>query len=190
MKKSGRSIRCLIFDLDGTLVSTQLANFKAYRKAFAAEGIHVSKNQYDQLFGLRFEDLIKQIAPKLTTTQKRRVQKLKSIYYRKNFEHLKLNLPLVSFMKMLKGSYKLALVTTSSRINAESVLRQFKLLNIFDIMIFGEDVNKGKPAPDCFQLCMNLLRVKPSECLVFEDSKVGIVAAMHAGASVIQVPAL
>lgn len=190
MKKDGQPIRCFIFDLDGTLVSTQVANFKAYQRAFADVGVRLTKSKYGRHFGLRFAELIEEIAPNLTKSQRQRVLRAKSIYYKKNFEFLKLNLPLVGFLKMLTKDYKVALATTASQKNAQQVLRKFNLLNTFDVTVFGEDVKRSKPAPDCYLLCMARLRVKPKECLVFEDSEVGIIAAMRSGANVLRVPKL
>lgn len=53
------------------------------------------------------------------------------------------------------------------------------------MFITAEDVERGKPAPDCFQLAARRLGVDPRDCLVFEDAAAGIQAAEAAGASVI-----
>lgn len=57
------------------------------------------------------------------------------------------------------------------------------------LMITGEDVANGKPAPDCFLLGTERLGQKPQDCLVFEDAPAGIHAAEAAGAKVIVVTA-
>lgn len=51
-------------------------------------------------------------------------------------------------------------------------------------IVTSEDVQRGKPAPDCFILAADRLSVDPARCLVFEDAEVGITAATAAGCQV------
>jgi beta-phosphoglucomutase len=67
------------------------------------------------------------------------------------------------------------------------LLQHFNIDNIFNVMIFGEQVEKGKPDPECYIKCFDLLGVNNNQCLIFEDSKVGIQSAENAGAAVISV---
>jgi sugar-phosphatase len=60
---------------------------------------------------------------------------------------------------------------------------------VVSIMVSAEDVEHGKPAPDCFLLAAKKLGVKPAECLVFEDAPAGIAAAEAAGAKVMVITA-
>jgi sugar-phosphatase len=57
------------------------------------------------------------------------------------------------------------------------------------LMIAAEDVARGKPAPDCFQLAAARLGVSTRDCLVFEDAPAGIAAAESAGAGVVVISA-
>jgi sugar-phosphatase len=57
------------------------------------------------------------------------------------------------------------------------------------LMVAGEDVTHGKPAPDCFLLAARQLDQQPHDCLVFEDAPAGIRAAEAAGARVVVVTA-
>ncbi|WP_259666079.1 HAD-IA family hydrolase [Rhizobium lentis] len=52
------------------------------------------------------------------------------------------------------------------------------------VLVTAEDVQRGKPAPDCFILAAERLSVEPARCLVFEDAEVGIAAATAAGCQV------
>lgn len=62
-------------------------------------------------------------------------------------------------------------------------------LPIPGLMVTGEDVANGKPAPDCFLLGAERLGHKPQDCLVFEDAPAGIQAAEAAGAQVLVITA-
>ncbi len=58
-----------------------------------------------------------------------------------------------------------------------------------EILIAGEDVQHGKPAPDCFILAARMLAQPIEECLIFEDAPAGIEAAEASGASVLVISA-
>lgn len=60
----------------------------------------------------------------------------------------------------------------------------------FEVLTTGDEVSRGKPAPDIFLLCAERLRTAPHECLVLEDSEAGVRAAHAAGMPVIMVPDL
>lgn len=82
-----------------------------------------------------------------------------------------------------------SIVTSAPRKLAERRL-QAAGLPLPPMMIAGDDVDNGKPAPDCFLLAAERLGVAPADCLVFEDAPAGIQAAEAAGSSVLVVTAL
>ena len=67
------------------------------------------------------------------------------------------------------------------------VLRTLELADQFDIILAREDVEHGKPDPEIYRLAARLLDVHPQECLVIEDSPVGVQAAVAAGMGCIAV---
>ncbi len=181
------TIKALLFDLDGTLINTREANYIAYKKAFLNEGKNLSEESYNKNFGLCFNDLIKNIFPSCSQIEKDRIKSEKTYFYKKNFCKTKLNPSLKSILLNNRSRYKTAIVTTASKINAVEILKYHGLHNMFDVFIFGEDVKNGKPHPECYNLAMQLLGIRSSECLVYEDSSIGIEAAKSSGASVINV---
>ncbi|HUN84294.1 MAG TPA: HAD-IA family hydrolase, partial [Terracidiphilus sp.] len=62
------------------------------------------------------------------------------------------------------------------------------LLDKFQTLVCAEDYKHGKPAPDCFLLAAERLKVPPGRCLVFEDTELGIEAATAAGMASVRVP--
>ena len=62
------------------------------------------------------------------------------------------------------------------------------LQNSFDELISGYMVEKGKPEPDIYLYAAKKLGVKPSECMVLEDSPAGILAAHRAGCLPVMIP--
>ena len=75
----------------------------------------------------------------------------------------------------------MALATSAPRLNVEHTLREIGLADIFSTIVRGDEVGRGKPAPDVFIEAARRLAVAAADCLVFEDAPVGIEAA-HAAA--------
>ncbi len=181
-------IKSLIFDLDGTLFDTSEANIVSYDKAFSDCGLKLNKKLYIENFGLRYNDMIDKINPNLDSAVKRKIKILKSIYYKENLALVKPNIGLISLLSSLGNNYRSALVTTASRENVQNLLSFNNIEpDIFNIIITGEDVDKGKPDPECYLKAFSKLGVDAKECCVFEDSKIGIEAAEASGANVIKV---
>jgi len=89
--------------------------------------------------------------------------------------------------KARHNNIKTALVTTAREKNAMTILNHFESDRLFNILIFGEQVSKSKPDPECYKLAITSLSVKSNECLVFEDTNIGVEAARSAGAHVLKV---
>jgi sugar-phosphatase len=82
-----------------------------------------------------------------------------------------------------------AIVTSAPRRLAERRLAAAGL-PLPPLMVAGDDVTNGKPAPDCFLLAAERLGQNPADCLVFEDAPAGIRAAEAAGMGVVVITAL
>ena len=179
-------IKGLLFDLDGTLVCTKKANYLSYKEAYATIGVELLEEDYSKVFGLRFDDMVELITPGLSDSLKNKIKISKSKFYKKYLKVTRLNHVLVG---MIKNSthMKKALVTTASKNNALEVLRFYNLEDLFDAYVFGEDVTVGKPSPESYNLGIKALDMLPDECLIFEDTLVGVCAGEDSGASVLNI---
>lgn len=180
-------IRAIITDFDGTLVDTFEANYAAYRMAFKQSGLEISREQYQTCFGLRFDAFMNTM--KIDDTDIRsKIKKEKANVYPMCFCYLKPNIALIDFIQKAKASgMKVAIASTAQRGNLMNVLKFLLLEDLFDIIIAGDAVKEGKPNPEIYLTSMSLLKVSPSETLIFEDSEVGIMAAERSGANVIKI---
>jgi HAD superfamily hydrolase (TIGR01509 family) len=79
------------------------------------------------------------------------------------------------------GRIPFAVVSGSTRESVTASLSSLKLLDRFDTLVCAGDYEKSKPDPEPFTLAAIRLRVPPKDCLVFEDSDIGIQAATAAG---------
>lgn len=177
-----------ISDLDGTLCDTLPANIAAYKSAFEDAGLIFNEDIYRKNFGLRYDEMIRTIAPNVTSSQIEVVVSRKQAHYKNNLSLVTPNKALISLLTDVKSKGILvALATTARRENAEAVLTHLGMADFFDAAIYGEDVAKGKPNPECYIKASQLLAIDASKCLVFEDSEVGVTAANDAGMLAIKV---
>jgi len=78
-----------------------------------------------------------------------------------------------------------ALATSAPKLNVEHTLAELGLAQAFPIIVRGDEVARGKPAPDVFIEAARRLGVDAADCLVFEDAPMGIEAAHAAGMRVV-----
>ena len=82
-------------------------------------------------------------------------------------------------------SIPMALATSAPKLNVEHTLAELDLAGAFSIIVRGDEVARGEPAPDVFIEAAKRLGVDPAGCLVFEDAPMGIAAAQAAGMRVV-----
>ena len=176
-------IKYIITDFDGTLVNTKKANILAYKEAFMECGYVLNVARYEEAFGLRFDSMCNALGIPDDKAIRDKIKAVKAEKYKKYFSTIDINIKLVAFIKMMKSNgLKIAIASTASKENLYNVLNYFGLEDIWDVVITGEMVEHGKPDREVYVKAMNNLRcVHSNECLVFEDSQVGIQAAINAG---------
>jgi len=83
-----------------------------------------------------------------------------------------------------------AVATSTHRPRAEAKLGRAQLLPNFVALACGDEVTRGKPAPDIYELAALRLSVEPRDCLALEDSNAGVRAAVSANMQTVMVPDL
>lgn len=174
----------VIVDLDGTLFDTREVNYRAYSEAIRPYGYSIEYDYYcEYCNGRHYLDFL----PQITTSDK---DILLDIHDRKKKEYqhflgyARLNEGLVRILNSLKSGNSIALVTTASKGNTYDILTRFDLVNLFDLILTQEDIEKPKPDPEGFVKAMKHFSAEPKDCIIFEDSEVGIQAAEKTGATV------
>lgn len=181
------AIKLLISDFDGTLVDTFEANFRAYAKAFEKVDLQLTREKYLDCFGFRFDKFMDKMWIN-DTEIRHQIKELKALYYPENFEFLKVNTPLLEFIRAFRNSGgKTAIASTAREKNLRNALRHINAENDFDLILAGENVTNGKPDPEIYQTVLEHFGIPASEALVFEDSEVGFQAAEAAGINYIAI---
>ena len=115
------------------------------------------------------------------------IHNIKKAVYSRYLDKVKVNEHLFNIIDKIKGDYKIALVTTASKKNTYEILEYTNKIDIFDLILTSDDINKPKPDPEGFLLAMSYYNVAPKDCVIFEDSDVGIEAAKKAKANVFKI---
>jgi HAD superfamily hydrolase (TIGR01509 family) len=90
-----------------------------------------------------------------------------------------------NFLDLLKTkSVKMAIGSSSPKEVVDYAVSHFNLDKWIEVVITGKDAENGKPSPDIYLKCAEILKVRPSECVVIEDSVNGIKSGKNAGMSV------
>jgi HAD superfamily hydrolase (TIGR01509 family) len=83
---------------------------------------------------------------------------------------------------------RLAVATSSMSASARPFLNRHELTTFFDVIVTGEEIERGKPAPDIYLRAAGKLGIPADACLVIEDALSGIAAAKAAKMRVVAIP--
>jgi beta-phosphoglucomutase len=190
-----RTIKAVIFDLDGVIVSTDEYHFQAWKRLADSLGIPFGRELNDRLRGVsRMESLeimLEKSAKRYSLAEKRELTERKNAYYRELLQGLSPAdiLPgVVEMNKELKDRQVKVAIGSSSK-NARSILRAVGLEDEFDVIADGNHVTRSKPDPEVFTIARTRLGISPDECLVVEDAPAGVEAGLAAGMEVLAVGA-
>jgi 16S rRNA pseudouridine516 synthase len=90
--------------------------------------------------------------------------------------------------ELLQMNLRLAVATSSVSASARPFLDRHRLTPLFDVIVTGEEIERGKPAPDIYLSAATKLGIPPDACFVIEDALSGIAAAKAAGMRVAAIP--
>lgn len=177
-----KPIRLLLCDFDGTLVDTRMANALAYIETLREVGIEISVEEYlATYFGMRCNEFMCRMG--ITDPAERERLRLRKIaLYPNYFDTLRLNEPLWAFAQSVRRQGgKVWIVSTGSRANIDNVMQHLGLKDGIDGILSGLEIERPKPAPDCFLEVLRREGCTKEEALIFEDSPVGLAAAEASG---------
>ena len=181
-------IRLLLLDFDGTLADTRRANTLSYVAALGEAGYTLTEEEYAaNYFGMRCNEFLTRFGI-ADPAERERLRLRKIALYPTFFDTVRLNEPLWTFCRQFRaGGGRVWVVSTGSRASETGFhsggTDPAAPLGRVDGILSGADVERPKPAPDCFLEAMRREGCTPRETLIFEDSAIGIEAARRSGAS-------
>lgn len=184
-------IKACLFDLDGVIVDTAKYHYLAWRRLCNELGFDLSKEENEELKGISraesLEILLQKGGVKLSDQKKEELMDRKNAWYIEYIDKMDSSeiLPgALEFLKAVKASgIKTALGSASK--NSMRILEALDIVDLFDAVIDGTKVSRGKPDPQTFLLGAEALGVHPSKCVVFEDALAGVEAALAGGMYII-----
>ena len=175
--------RAFIFDLDGVITQTSEYHFMAWKTVCKKIGYDLTREKNEELKGVNRNkclDLIMEWG-KIRLSEKEIESLLEAknnIYkdYIKDLNENDLCEGVLNFINdAIKNNIKIALYSASR--NAKRILCQLKIIDLFTVIIDGNNVSNAKPDPEGFKIAADLTKTNTKDCVVFEDSISGIEGA-------------
>lgn len=188
-------LKAVIFDMDGLMVDTEIICFQVYKQILKDYNYDLTLKEYVEEFaGKPMKTSIENIKKRFQVPFKINegidlYTNIENNLFEKNGVSLKEGvIELLEYLK--EHNYKIVIATSSLPTRAKKILKENHITHFFDDMVFGTDIQRGKPFPDIFLKACEKLNIKPNEALVLEDSEAGIQAAYNAHIPVICIPDL
>lgn len=179
-----QSKKTILWDMDGVIADSHSFHLAAWQEAFTKKGIAFTIEDFANLYGTRNDFIISSVTPgKLPEEDaKTIVQEKEESFRHKAIGNVKPFPGAVRLLNIIKaGNFKLGLVSSAPPENIDLVMGELNLDGVFDCVVSGQEVLEGKPSPRIYLLAAEKLEVAPNDCLVIEDSPLGIQAAKTAG---------
>lgn len=178
--------RAFLFDMDGVVTDTMPIHLQAWKEAFHPYGIEVGRMDVYIREGQQSRIMAREIAEEKGKSFGREdlekiVEEKGKIFDRKVAAHARAFDGVAETLRMLRGNgIMTALVTGSRQSSAKNVLKAAGVDGLFDVIVTGDDTEKGKPNPDPFLKAIEKLRLNRIDCIVVENAPLGIKAARAA----------
>jgi HAD superfamily hydrolase (TIGR01509 family) len=185
-----RNISAVFFDMDGTLVDTELLNEPVIRSVCAEAGVHCPDFDWTRFYGVSWNDIARQVAGAVDGQLD--VAGTAREFHRKYEELCAAEPPpaIPGARKAVVDAHAIVptgVVSSSYRSAIDTTIKQLQLSDYVTCRVGADDYANSKPAPDSYLHAARLLGVDPLKCLVFEDSIAGMRSALTAGMRVVAV---
>ncbi len=181
--------RAYLFDCDGTIADSMPLHYVAWKAALAEWKCEFGEELFYDWGGKPAAEIIAELneLQGLEMPVEAVAERKESLYY-EMLPQLKVVPEVLEHIEAQEGVIPFAVVSGSSRDSVTASLSVLGLLDKFQAIVCAGDYQKSKPNPDAFLLAAERLGVAPEDCLVFEDTEMGIAAATAAGMASVKVP--
>jgi HAD superfamily hydrolase (TIGR01549 family) len=180
-------LEAVIFDMDGVLIDSEPFHLVVNEKIFANLGINLSEDEYHGFIGTTHKDMWTTIKNRYNLPQE--VSELVNMQVSGNIDYIKNEeIELIKIKgvtdllsRISRENIKIGIASSSPTEVIDLVIKKLGISGYFSSIVGGEEIKRGKPAPDIFLKAAERLKKEPADCIVIEDSKNGTLAAKAAG---------
>jgi len=185
-------VKAIIFDMDGVIVDTEPLNQKGVMEYVQQYNPNVSEKEMQAVVGTGVKDTWS-IITELSKSGKS-WQEMKDEFendwkprFQNRYDYKKLFRPEIKevILYAKQNQIKTAVASSTQYKKVKAILQIVGIFELMNNVISGEDCKNPKPYPDVYLRTAEKLGVRPEDCIVIEDSSVGIKAAHEAGAIVL-----
>lgn len=182
-------IKAIIFDFDGLIIDTETAWYYAFKEVFQSYNIDLPLEVFVACIGTDDTALHAFIEEKLDTKSIEIIMNLAKERHTTQMELLDIREGVREYLLEAKNlGLKIGLASSSSREWVEGFLKQLQILDYFEVIKTGDEVDKVKPDPTLYIKALEALNINADEAIAFEDSANGAKAAIAAGLKCVIVP--
>lgn len=172
--------------MDGTLVDTEPIHTAIEKRQFRHNNLHISEEEHQKYLGTATDVMWREIAERHNlnkpAAQLVEENEIECMSYFSELGKIPVmpGLP-VALTEFYDAEIPMAVASSSTPEIIDLILVKTGLKKYFSVIVSAQEAGKSKPEPDVFLLAAQKLGVDPANCLVVEDSKNGIKAALSAG---------
>ncbi len=180
----GRKLEAVLFDMDGVIIDSEPLWSEAEKQLLARRKLSYSAELKEVLMGrgsreaagifIEYYNLTESVDDILTERNQ-----LIAELFRDCLQPIPQALDLIGSLR--KSGIKTALASSSPKYLIDLAMDKFGIAGLFDLILSGDEVGRGKPAPDIYLRAAKELGVTPENCVVVEDAPSGVAAARAAG---------
>lgn len=172
----------LIFDMDGTLVDSMPRHLDAWEATSAEFGLPFDRAQLNEYGGIPTRKIVAILAEQHgLSIDVEAFTRRKVALYMEHIQQVSVFPAMWELVRRCHGKVPMGIGTGSPRNQAESILKSTGLDAYIQVVVSADDVVNHKPHPDTFLQVAEQLGANPSNCLVFEDTQIGLQAGRAAG---------
>ncbi len=183
------TFRAYLFDCDGTIADSMPLHYIAWKKALAEWNCEFPERLFYEWGGMPIAEIISTLNKRhgVSIPVESVSQRKESLYF-ELLPQLKVVPEVLEHIESQYTRIPFAVVSGSTRESVIASLTTLQLLDRFDTLVCAGEYRKSKPDPEAFLLAAANLGVPPEDCLVFEDTEMGIQAAKAAGMAWVKIP--
>jgi HAD superfamily hydrolase (TIGR01509 family) len=181
--------KAYLFDCDGTIVDSMPLHYVAWKKAVSEWNCEFPEELFYAWGGMPVSEIIATLnARQGLAMPVEEIMKHKEELYFESLHELKAVPEVLEHIKASHGQIPFAVVSGGTRDSVTRSLETLGILDKFETLVCAGDYTKSKPDAEPFLIAAQRLGVKPEECLVFEDTEMGIQSAKAAGMGWVKIP--